>query len=503
MVPAGAALPKGLRRVGWARARLGRAARALPALLSLVALVALAARLGDARGIDTDLYARWYGLRALFLEGRNPYAPEVTRALAEQARLFGGRVSIAGPPTALETVFGFLYPLPGALLLSPLALLPYPVALTSLLVAQAILLPVAAGLVVEASREARGDGTAPALRQQARALAVPLALCFLPAWANLLLAQPAALVVVLVALALWLEVRGAGNGGALAGGAALAAALALKPHLLALLAPCWLARAVRQAWRGSLWSRAWLAGALSFTVALVVVSLMLVPSWPADFLAAARHYYEVAPARPALLVATQAIVPGPVAIAAAAAGAAALLGWTAVAWLGGDRSGRRAAEGHLTAVPGNEAVGARARAWADRAADRSVAAAGRALVATALLVPPAWETNAVVLLIPLAAMLARLERARGRAAGLAFVAASAALSILDAPLAAVLGWQNGTLLIVLYVALLAAAEVVARARPPVPAPRSLIASPTQGRGKQWGITGLGSSSPLVGEGDGG
>lgn len=438
MAPTGTAPLKDLRRAGWGTTRLSRAGPALAALASLAALVALAARLAAARGIDTDLYPRWYGLRALLLAGRNPYAPEVTRALAEQAWLFGGRVSIAGPPTALETAFGFLYPLPGALLLSPLALLPYPVALAVFLVALAVLLPIAAWLVVEASSMAESAQMASPGRQHPRLLAVPLALGFLPAWANLLLAQPAAPVVILVALALWLEARRVGGSSALAGGAVLAAAAALKPHLLALLAPCWLMRAALEARRGSARACAWLVGMLLGTAAPAVVSLRLVPSWPADFLAAARRYYEVAPARPALLIATQAILPRPVALALAAAGAAALLGWTVIAWLGGAR----------------------------RARDGISIAASRALVTTALLVPPAWETNAIVLLIPLAAMLARLEYARGAAAGVAFVAASAALSILDAPLASMLGWQNGALLITLYVALLAAAEAIARARRP-------------------------------------
>src|SRR5205085_4908759 len=103
------------------------------------------------RGQDTDLYPRWYGLRELLLHGRNPYGDDVSREIAAQIWFFDGHVSApgSGPATPLEAIYGFLYPLPGALLLAPLALMPYAVAFTVWLLLVLVMLPAAAWLVVD------------------------------------------------------------------------------------------------------------------------------------------------------------------------------------------------------------------------------------------------------------------------------------------------------------------------------------------------------------------
>ncbi len=92
-------------------------------LLCAAVLALLALRFADLRGTDTDLFPRWYGLRQLLLHGRNPYADGVTREIAQQTAFLAGQVEVA--PAHVLTAYGFLYPLPGALLLAPLALLPY------------------------------------------------------------------------------------------------------------------------------------------------------------------------------------------------------------------------------------------------------------------------------------------------------------------------------------------------------------------------------------------
>src|SRR5439155_27258308 len=74
----------------------------------------------------------------------------------------------------------------------------------------------------------------------------------------------------------------------------------------------------------------------------------------------------------------------------------------------------------------------------------------RTLVATALVMPPAWETNAVLLLLPLAAALADLASPR---AAVLFTAGSAALTLALLPPYFVLGWQRGTAVIAAYVGL--------------------------------------------------
>ncbi len=102
-----------------------RRVRFAVAIVALAILVALLSQLAAMRGQDTDLYPRWYGLRQLLLYGRNPYGDDVSREIATQIWFFDGQVSRPenGPATPLESIYGFLYPLPGALLLAPLALL--------------------------------------------------------------------------------------------------------------------------------------------------------------------------------------------------------------------------------------------------------------------------------------------------------------------------------------------------------------------------------------------
>ncbi|MGH2353981.1 MAG: hypothetical protein ACRDI2_07870, partial [Chloroflexota bacterium] len=179
---------------------------------------------------------------------------------------------------------------------------------------------------------------------------------------------------------------------------------------------------------------------------LAAASFALVPSWPLDFLYAARHYMAVAPTSPAIMMAAQAVLPEPTAWATAAASAAVLVAWAITGWRGQPPAAGGGVRGRKSPVPSPKSR-----------ADEPVAIQGvcRTLTATALLVPPAWETNAVILLLPLAATLARLP---SRTAAAWFVAASAAVSALDIPLYLTLGWHNGTVLIFGYAALLAATD---------------------------------------------
>jgi hypothetical protein len=71
----------------------------------------------------------------------------------------------------------------------------------------------------------------------------------------------------------------------------------------------------------------------------------------------------------------------------------------------------------------------------------------RTVVAGALLVPPAWETNALVLLIPLTKVLVRLT---GKARTW-YVAGCAALSVALAPLPLFIPWRSGAVTIGAYV----------------------------------------------------
>jgi hypothetical protein len=447
--------------------------RAWLALMLLLVLLMLAGRLAHHLGHQTDLYGRWYGLRRLLLDGANPYGVAVTREIAAQTWFLAGQPPSAGPPTALETAFGFLYPLPGVLLLTPLALLPYSLALTLWLVLCLLAAPLASWLAVDAVAPRSPAGG------MVRLLSIPLGLLFLPLLANLLHAQVAPLIALLVAVALRASLRsefpvpssefrvnsepGTRNWELDSwAGAALTAGVLLKPHLFALLAPCWLGSHLWWWWRNPRSARARRArrrvlGAATTGLGLSAIALALVPSWPADFLHAAAAYASlgtaeaypevaraVLPGGPAVLRLLQLVLPFlPAAVTAAVAAllSAALVGWAVAGW-------RETAPDPLRGVT-------------------------RTIVASVLVLPPAWETNAVLLLIPLAVALGRLSARPG--AALSVVAGSVALSVADLPVYILWPWLNGPLLIAAYAVAFALASRRSARRS---APGAAVAAPS-------------------------
>jgi hypothetical protein len=85
--------------------------------------VADAASHGRPRGNLSDLYPRWYGTRALLLEGRDPYSAEVTREIQKG---FYGRVLDPTRPTDPKDEQRFAYPLYVIFLLAPTIHWPFP-----------------------------------------------------------------------------------------------------------------------------------------------------------------------------------------------------------------------------------------------------------------------------------------------------------------------------------------------------------------------------------------
>jgi hypothetical protein len=77
------------------------------------------------RGNLSDLYPSWYATRALLLEGRDPYSPEVTREIQKG---FYGRVLDPTQPTDPKNEQRFAYPLYVIFLLAPTIQWPFPVA---------------------------------------------------------------------------------------------------------------------------------------------------------------------------------------------------------------------------------------------------------------------------------------------------------------------------------------------------------------------------------------
>lgn len=439
-----------------------------PAVAAGALLILLVGRVASVLGTGTDFYGRWFGLRHLLLSGKNPYGQEITHALAGQTPFLAPGIDPHSAPTDLETAFGFLYPLPGLLVLSPLALLPYPVALTFWLLAILVMLPAAAWLVVAGVGPRQTVTGAARPPTWTRFLTAPLALLFLPTLAGVFHGQLAPAVAFSVALAAWLSWRRAPRVPWRHGlaGAALVAGVALKPHLLALVAPLWLgyhlyrrprsrardysgagdARDPWDPWASR--SRPFLLGAGLAGAGLAGLAWFLVPTWPADFVHAARAYSALAgagypaitravlPGGSAVFRLAQALAPGPVAWGAALSLTAGLVIWAARGW-------RLPSAGDAT--PGGQGDGTSLHA------ERR--GLSRSLIVSALVLPPAWEANAVVLLIPLAIRLAGLSDRPVLAAG--FVVASVSLTALDLPLYATQPWHNGPLLILGYVALLA------------------------------------------------
>jgi hypothetical protein len=419
-------------------------------------------------GPATDLYSRWYGMRRLLLFGENPYGPAVTATLASHMPFLANGVEPAVPRAALATAFGFLYPLPGVLFLAPLALLPYQAALTLWMVAVLILTPVAAWLAVDAI--AAGNvpaGAGPGAARLARRLSLPLGLLFVPTLANLVHGQLAPAVLFGVALAFWLTRRGAAGGGGpshrrpLLAGAVFGAACAVKPHLVLLLAPCWLGFHLWR-WRtaGAPESRAFVLGVLGAVAGLCALATVLAPAWALDFLGAAGAYISLT--RVEYADVTNAVLPGGPAVqrllAPVLPAQPPLLSWIAAS-----------------------VIGAGLIAWAVagwRAPDDPAARGlSRTVIATVLIVPPAWETNAVLLLLPLALLLGRAARAGGPGPVLALCALSVLLSALDLPLYATQPWRNAPLMILAYVLLIGAFGVFGVSRLPrrsVPAPGAAV-----------------------------
>ena len=376
------------------------------------------------RGADTDLFPRWFGLRELLVHHRDPYAAAVTDEIV-------AHTSLAAAPSSLHTAYGFLYPLPGALLLAPLALLPYDWAAALWLALGLVALPLA---VLVAARVPPAPG-----QSRVVSLALPLAFAFVPSWWSLALIQPALAVLGLTAAALSLA-----RCRPTLAGASLAAAALLKPQMAGPLAVAWalycLARSRAPA------SRALVVGLTTTTLLLTGLSSLLLPRWPFAFVEGARAYAAV----PAMNVPTPALLYLPIPAPGAALGVA-LAVWTARGW------------------------------WQDARASLPVPSRGitRTVIFTALLIPPAWETNALMLLLPLATLAGSL---RGRAAVI-FVATSCALSLALAPLPLFFPWRSGALTIAAYVLLYAAGQslltrfaakpaAAAPAAPPTPAPPS-------------------------------
>ena len=328
-------------------------------------------QLGQRLGVHTDLFPRWYGTRAWMLEQRSIYDAEVKAGIF--AAMHGRLPRRDGPASELEDfAFGFTYPPYVALVIAPLAVLPLPVATTLwLLIGQASLLAACRLLTWF-------PGTAPALTpgpsnptaQHFRWL-VLLVILWPPALANLLFGQFAVLVLFLLVAVRSLLLRER----PFLAGACLAAAI-VKPQLMVLALPLLLVAA----WGRPGWRRLWL-GCLGGVALLLAAGFAIAPDWVAAWGQEAATYARVAaPVSTVglLLRLTPATDWTWLVTLLLQAGVIAAVAWLALRLI------RQRSDGTLPQVAGLVAP---------------------VIIATSLAIPPLYEWNSVLLLVPLAEAL--------------------------------------------------------------------------------------------------
>ncbi|HEU5316365.1 MAG TPA: glycosyltransferase 87 family protein [Chloroflexota bacterium] len=365
--------------------------RGWPAVLAVAAALSLdvwaCASLAARMGATNDLFPRWLAVRLWLERGWNPYSAETDVAI----RSAMGSVPLGGERFA----FGFVYPGYVALILLPLAALPFEVAATVwLLVLQACCVGGALLCWRAFERERRLPPAHPLTPMVVGAL--------LPASVmGLVFLQFAAPVFAALAGSWWLLTRRrTWAAGALLVIAAIKPALAIAPGFAMLV----------QARSATFTLAAALAAA-----ALAAASLAALPGWPSAFWRSTLDYASVAHPHSAASLLAGLISPAPLVavIVGGAALASTALGWAATERRTGDAL----------------AAGAIASTW---------------------LVPPLYEWNNVVLLIPLVQSLRLSRKANGAAerillVALAIVALATALAYTRWPSAARLIWPLVTL----------------------------------------------------------
>ncbi|MCI0395292.1 MAG: DUF2029 domain-containing protein [Chloroflexi bacterium] len=303
-----------------------------------------------------DFHSRWYGARALLLEGRDPYSPEVTAEIE----------AIRDPNQRRTNSFSFAFPLHVIFVFWPLAYLPYDWAQVAWMVAlQWMAIAIAAGMLLL-------EGWRPA---PAAAAGVILAtLFFYPAARTILLGQftlPVTLFLVLCLLA-WQRGRDGRAGFWLA-------ATSIKPQMVVLVGLWLVLWAIsRRRWR-------FVRGMLLGGGLMLAASLALLPRWPLSFLEDVQRYAEVASGRHPLDVLLEMAWPGASRLAFYLLAAVLLLLMGLAWWRGWGQDGPRAT---------------RALYWT--------------MAVTLLVLFQTGSTNQAILLIPLLAWLAEVNRRWGR-----------------------------------------------------------------------------------------
>lgn len=232
------------------------------------------------RGNLSDLYPRWLGARELFLHGRDPYSPAVTREI--QAGYYGRPLDSSRPEDPKDQQ-GFAYPVYIVFYLAPAVHLPFDVVRR---VFFWVLLGLTAASIPLWLRVLRWP-----LSLWAQASVLALTVGSLAVMQGLKLQQMTLFVAALVAMAVALLV----TEHATAAGILLALAT-IKPQVVCLLL-LWLA-----IWTTGDWKRRyrWAVSFLMTMAILVVAGELLLPHWIPRFLQAAREYQGYTHAVPLL-----------------------------------------------------------------------------------------------------------------------------------------------------------------------------------------------------------
>ena len=208
-----------------------------------------------------DFYPRWYGAQQLLLAGRNPYDQEVTHEIA----------AVLDPLNQQTNSFNFAFPLHVIFSFFPLIWLSYAWAQAIWIVLIIWLACAAQLLLLSLARWRLTPGTVLAL--------LLLTLIFYPVTRTIFLGQFTVHVLFFLVLGFWLRRQGH----ALAAGVSFSLAT-LKPQLLVLLLPWLLLWFVyRREWR-------LLVGLVGGGIVQLLLSLLLLPSWPLDFLRGLGEY---------------------------------------------------------------------------------------------------------------------------------------------------------------------------------------------------------------------
>ncbi len=214
-----------------------------------------------------DFYQRWRGTKAYWIEGRDPYSPEVSHQV--ELDLYGAPWN---PDPALDQYPGdFLYPFSMAIILAPLTPLPYAVASAIWMALTTTLI----GLCFVLIAQMYNWRIAPWLM----ALGIIWAITLHPSTRGIFLGQPGTVAVCLEIITLWALSKQAD----ILAGAVLALST-FKPQLGLLLIPFLVLWALRFGRRRFL---------VSFGIALAVLygaSFLLLPSWLGEWAAQAARY---------------------------------------------------------------------------------------------------------------------------------------------------------------------------------------------------------------------